>query len=170
MDRAEKAELVAALNEKLGNSAVIVVAHYAGLTVSDMTTLRRDLREAGGSMQVAKNRLVKLALKGTEAQEIADLFSGPTCIMTSEDPVSAPKVAAKFAKDNDKLVILGGAMGDVVLDPSGVSSLASLPSLDELRGKIVGLVQAPATKIAGVLQAPAGQLARVMGAKAAAGE
>ncbi len=168
MERAEKEALVAALNEKLGNSAVIVVAHYAGLTVAEMTALRRDLRAVGGSMQVAKNRLVKRALEGTEGAEIADLFKGPTCIMTSEDPVSAPKVAAKFAKDNDKLVILGGAMGATVLDPSGVDQLASLPSLDELRGKIVGLLQAPAGKIAQVVNAPGGQLARVMSAKAAA--
>ena len=170
MERAEKAELVAALNDKLGNSGVIVVAHYAGLTVAEMTALRRDIRAAGGAMQVAKNRLVKLALEGTEAEGIADLFKGPTCIMTSEDPVSAPKVAVKFAKDNDKLVILGGAMGTTVLDPTGVDSLASLPSLDELRGKIVGLIQAPAGKIARVLNAPGGQLARVIAAKAAAGE
>ena len=167
MDRAQKEQLVAALNEKLGNSGVIVVAHYAGLTVAEMTALRRDLRQAGGTMQVAKNRLVKRALEGTDAQDIADLFSGPTCIMTSEDPVSAPKVAAKFAKDNEKLVILGGAMGTTVLDPTGVNSLAALPSLDELRGKIVGLLQAPAGKVAQVVSAPAGQLARVLAAKAA---
>lgn len=168
MERAEKAKLVAALNDKLGNSGVIVVAHYAGLTVAEMTALRRDLREVGGLMQVAKNRLVKRALEGTDAAGIAELFQGPTCIMTSEDPVSAPKAAVKFAKDNDKLVILGGAMGETVLDPSGVNSLADLPSLDELRGKIVGLVQAPAGKIARVLNAPGGQLARVIAAKAAA--
>lgn len=168
MERAEKAKLVAALNDKLGNSGVIVVAHYAGLTVAEMTALRRDLREVGGLMQVAKNRLVKRALEGTDAAGIAELFQGPTCIMTSEDPVSAPKAAVKFAKDNDKLVILGGAMGETVLDPSGVNSLAALPSLDELRGKIVGLVQAPAGKIARVLNAPGGQLARVIAAKAAA--
>lgn len=167
MERAEKAELVAALNEKLGASGVIVVAHYAGLTVAEMTALRRDIREVGGAMQVAKNRLVKRALEGTEAEGIAELFSGPTCIMTSEDPVSAPKVAVKFAKDNDKLIILGGAMGETVLDPSGVDSLAALPSLDELRGKIVGLLQAPAGKIARTLSAPGGQLARVIAAKAA---
>jgi len=166
VDRAQKEQLVAALNEKLDNSGVIVVAHYAGLTVAEMTALRRDLRQVGGTMQVAKNRLVKRALEGTDAQDIADLFSGPTCIMTSEDPVSAPKVAAKFAKDNDKLVILGGAMGTTVLDPTGVNSLAALPSLDELRGKIVGLLQAPAGKVAQVLSAPAGQLARVVAAKA----
>ena len=167
MERAEKQELVAALNDKLGTSAVIVVAHYAGLTVAEMTSLRRDLRAVGGTMQVAKNRLVKRALEGTDSSGIADLFKGPTCIMTSEDPVSAPKIASKFAKDNDKLIILGGAMGEIVLDPSGVDQLASLPSLDELRGKIVGLLQAPAGKIAQVLNAPGGQLARVMSAKAA---
>lgn len=167
MDRAQKQELVAALNEKLGVSSVIVVAHYSGLTVAEMTDLRRQLRDVGGTMQVAKNRLVKRALEGTEAAPIADLFNGPTCIATSDDPVSGPKVMAKFAKDNDKLIILGGAMGATILDPAGVNSLAALPSLDELRGKIVGLLQAPAGKIAQVLNAPAGQLARVMGAKAA---
>ena len=167
MERAEKEELVAALNEKLGNTGVIVVAHYAGLTVADMTALRSQLREVGGSMQVAKNRLVKLALKDTDAQELADLFSGLTCIMTSDDPVSAPKVAAKFAKENEKLVLLGGAMGATILDEAGVNSLAALPSLDELRGKLVGLFQAPAGNVARVLNAPGGQLARVMGAKAA---
>lgn len=166
MDRAEKAELVAALNEKLDNSGVIVVAHYAGLTVSEMTALRRKMLEVGGSLQVAKNRLVKRALEGTDAQDIADLFKGPTCILTSEDPVSAPKIASNFAKDNEKLIILGGAMGEIVLDPSGVKQLASLPSLDELRGKIVGLLQAPAGNIARVLNAPGGQLARVVAAKA----
>lgn len=167
VERAQKEELVAALNEKLGNTGVIVVAHYAGLTVADMTALRSQLREVGGSMQVAKNRLVKLALKDTDAQDLSDLFSGPTCIMTSDDPVSAPKVAAKFAKENEKLVLLGGAMGSTILDQAGVNSLAELPSLDELRGKLVGLFQAPAGNVARVLNAPGGQLARVMGAKAA---
>ncbi len=166
MERAEKQQLVAALNEKLGNSGVIVVAHYAGLTVAEMTALRRDIRAAGGAMQVAKNRLVKRALEGTDAGGIADLFQGPTCIMTSEDPVSAPKVAVEFAKGNDKLVILGGTMGKTVLDPIAVKSLASLPSLDELRGKIVGLLQAPASQIARILNEPGGQLARVIAAKA----
>lgn len=167
MDRARKEELVAALNEKLGGSAVIVVAHYAGLTVADMTALRSQLGEVGGSVQVAKNRLVKLALEGTDAQEITDLFTGPTCLLTSDDPVSAPKVATKFAKEHDKLVILGGAMGSTILDPSGVESLAALPSLDELRGKIVGLLQAPAGKIARLLKEPGAQVARVVAAKAA---
>jgi len=166
VDRADKQKLVDALNEKLGDSNIIVVAHYAGLTVSEMTALRRDLGKVGGTMQVAKNRLVKRALEGTDASEITDLFTGPTCIMTSEDPVSAPKVAADFAKGNDKLVILGGIMGSTVLDPSGVKQLASLPSLDELRGKIVGLLQAPAGNIARVLSAPGTQVARVISAKA----
>ena len=144
----------------------MVVAHYAGLTVAQMTELRRQMREAGASVQVAKNRLVKLALQGTDAEPISDLFAGQTLIATSGDPVSAPKVASEFAKKNDKLVILGGAMGTTILDTAGVNALATMPSLDELRGKIVGVLQAPATKIAQVLQAPGGQLARVFGAYA----
>jgi large subunit ribosomal protein L10 len=119
---------------------------------------------------VTKNRLVKLALAGTSAEPISDLFAGPTAIAYSQDPVAAPKVAAKFAKGNDNLVIIGGIMDQTVLDADGVKNLASLPSLDELRGKLVGLLNAPATKVAGVLQAPAGQLARVVGAKAAQGD
>ena len=116
-----------------------------------MTNFRRDIRGAGGQVKVAKNRLVKLALEGTDAKGIADLLKGPTCLAYSDDPVAAPKVAVKFAKANEKFVILGGAMGTTVLDPQGVTSLASLPSLDELRGKLVGLVQAPASKIARVV-------------------
>lgn len=166
MDRAEKQELVASLHEALTGAEVVVVAHYAGLTVAEMTELRRNMREAGATVQVAKNRLVKLALQGTDAEPIADLFKGQTLIATSGDPVSAPKVASEFAKKNDKLVILGGAMGSTVLDTAGVNALATMPSLDELRGKIIGVIQAPATKIAQVLQAPGGQLARVFGAYA----
>jgi large subunit ribosomal protein L10 len=119
---------------------------------------------------VTKNRLVKLALAGTPNESVSEFFSGPTAIAFSEDPVAAPKVAAKFAKENDNLKIVGGIMDGNVLDAEGVKNLASLPSLDELRGQLVGLINAPATKIAGVLQAPAGQLARVMGAKAAEGD
>ena len=122
--------------------------------------------EAGANFKVVKNRLVKLALEGTDAAEIKDLFSGPTAIAFSDDPVAAPKVVANFAKEHEQLVILGGAMGATVLDPSGVKALAELPSLDELRAKIVGMIQTPATRIAGVLQAPGGQLARVMNAYA----
>jgi large subunit ribosomal protein L10 len=164
MERAEKREVVSALSDVFANTGVVVVARYAGLSVSQMTKLRSDMREAGGAVKVAKNRLVKLALDGTDAQGISDLMTGPTCLAYSDDPVAAPKVAVKFAKGNDKFVILGGAMGPTVLDAKGVSSLAELPSLDELRGKLVGLLQAPAGKIARTVNAPAAQLARVFGA------
>ncbi|MGB2932506.1 MAG: 50S ribosomal protein L10 [Methyloceanibacter sp.] len=164
MDRAEKREAVKALHDVFASTGAVVVAHYAGLSVSDMTRFRRDMRSAGGQVKVAKNRLVKLALEGTDAKGIAELLKGPTCLAFSADPVAAPKVAVKFAKGNDKFVILGGAMGTTVLDPQGVSSLANLPSLDELRGKLIGLIQAPASKIARVLNEPGAQLARVFAA------
>lgn len=164
MDRAEKRDVVAALHDAFAGTGVVVVAHYAGLSVAAMTRLRRDMRSAGGQVKVAKNRLAKLALEGTNAKGIADLLRGPTCIAFSPDPVAAPKVAVKFAKANDKFVILGGAMGATVLDPNGVSSLASLPSLDELRGKLIGLIQAPASKIARTVNEPGAKLARVFGA------
>ncbi|MEG6509824.1 50S ribosomal protein L10 [Methyloligella sp. 2.7D] len=170
MDRAEKREVVAALHDVFANTGVVVVAHYAGLSVAKMTELRRNMLDAGGTVKVAKNRLVKLALEGTDATGIADLMQGPTCIVYSDDPVAAPKVASKFAKDNEQFVILGGSMGTTVLDSNGVNALASLPSLDELRGKLVGLLQAPAGKIARVTNAPAGQLARVLSAYAEAGK
>lgn len=166
MERAEKRELVSTMNEVFQETNVVVVAHYAGLTVAELTALRGKARLAGVSVKVAKNRLVKLALQGTESAHIADLFTGPTLVAYSSDPVAAPKVVADFAKTNDKLVILGGAMGKTNLDPNGVKALATLPSLDELRGKLVGLIQAPATKIATVVSAPAAQLARVFGAYA----
>ncbi len=164
MDRAQKHEFVSSLHDVLDSTGVIVVAHYAGLSVADMTVLRSQMREAGGHVKVAKNRLAKIALKGTDAEEITDLFVGPTVIAYSDDPVTAPKIAVDFAKKNENLVILGGAMGAMALDLNGVKSLASLPSLDELRGKLVGLVQAPATKIAQVLNAPATKVARVLSA------
>ncbi|MGB6428398.1 MAG: 50S ribosomal protein L10 [Methyloceanibacter sp.] len=164
MDRAEKREAVKALHDVFASTGAVVVAHYAGLSVSDMTRFRRDMRSAGGQVKVAKNRLVKLALEGTDAKGIVELLKGPTCLAFSADPVAAPKVAVKFAKGNDKFVILGGAMGTTVLDPQGVSSLANLPSLDELRGKLIGLIQAPASKIARVLNEPGAQLARVFAA------
>lgn len=165
MDKAQKRELVTALNEVFSNTGVIVVAHYSGLSVAEMTDFRRRAREAGAQVKVAKNRLAKLALEGTRVSGIADLFTGPTCITFSDDPVAAPKAAVNFAKEHENLVILGGSMGATALDRSGVKSLASLPSLDELRGKLVGLLQAPAGKIARVASAPAGQLARVIRAK-----
>ena len=164
VDRAEKREFVASMHEVFSNAGAVVVAHYSGITVAEMSKFRTQMKDAGGTVKVAKNRLAKLALDGTEAEHIKDLFQGQTLICYSDDPVSAPKVAIDFAKSNQNLVILGGAMGATNLDPDGVKALASLPSLDELRGKLVGLLQAPAGKIAQVVNAPAGQLARVFGA------
>ena len=166
MDRAEKKEAVAALNEVFKATSVVVVAHYSGLSVAQMQRLRKQMREAGARVQVAKNRLVKIALEGTPSTSISGLMTGPTLIAYSDDPVAAPKVVVAFAKDNDKLVILGGAMGRTALDPNSVRSLATMPSLDELRAKIVGLVQAPATKLAQLQTAPAAKLARVLAAYA----
>ena len=164
MERAEKREVVTALHDVFAKTGVVVVAHYAGLTVAQMTKLRSEMRNAGGRVKVAKNRLVKLALEGTDAKVIADLLKGPTCLAYSADPIAAPKVAVRFAKANEKFVILGGAMGPTVLDAKGVNSLADLPSLDELRGKLIGLLQAPAGKIARTLNEPGAKLARVFGA------
>ncbi len=166
MDRAEKKEAVAALNEIFKKSSVVVVAHYSGLTVAQLQNLRKQMRAAGASVQVAKNRLAKIALDGTDAASIVPLLKGPTLIAYSDDPVAAPKVASAFAKEFDKFVILGGAMGKTALNPEGVKALATLPSLDELRAKLVGLIQAPATKIAQLSTAPAAKLARVFGAYA----
>jgi large subunit ribosomal protein L10 len=166
VDRAEKSQLVDTLATVFKDTGVIVVAHYSGLTVAQMTALRAKMREAGGGVRVAKNRLVKLALKGTDAESISDLFEGPTVVAFSKDPVAAAKVAVDFAKVNDKLVIRGGSMGPTALDADGVKALATLPSLDELRGKLVGLIASPATKVAQVLNAPAAQLARVLSAYA----
>jgi large subunit ribosomal protein L10 len=165
LDKAQKRELVTALNEVFSNTGVIVVAHYSGLSVADMTDFRSRARNAGAKVKVAKNSLVKLALEGTEVSGITELFTGPTCITYSDDPVAAPKAAVNFAKENENLVILGGTMGAMALDTDGVKSLASLPSLDELRGKLASLVQAPAGKIAQLVNAPAGKLARVFSAK-----
>lgn len=164
MEKAKKAEVVEDLNGVFAKAGSVVVAHYSGMTVSQMSDLRARMGAAGASFRVAKNRLAVRALKGTPIEGIAHLFKGPTGIAVSDDPIAASKVAAAYAKDNDKLVILGGSVGATELDAAGVNALAILPSLDELRGKIVGLLVAPATKIAGVVQAPAGQLARVIGA------
>jgi len=166
VDRAEKRELVGTLNDVFKNTGVIVVAHYSGLSVADMTTLRSRMKAAGGSLKVAKNRLAKIALKGTDAEHISDLFQGPTVVAYSDDPVAAPKVAADFAKANDKFVIIGGAMGRTNLDAGRVEALARMPSLDELRARLVGMINTPATRVAGVLAAPGAQLARVLGAYA----
>ena len=166
VDRAAKKEMVTELNGVFKASSVVVVAHYAGLTVADMQLLRRQMKQAGASVKVAKNRLAKIALDGTDAAAVAPLLKGPTVIAYSGDPVAAPKVAIDFAKGREKFVILGGAMGKTALDPNGVKALASLPSLDELRAKIVGLLVAPATKIAQLTNAPAAKLARVVQAYA----
>ena len=161
MNTTQKAEAVTALNETLNDSGSVVVCHYKGLTVAEITDFRSKLRELGGSFKVAKNTLAKRALKGTDYEGLEDLFAGPTGIAVSQDPVAAAKVAHEFAKENDKLIILGGGLGADVLDKAGVEALAKLPSLDELRSKLVGLFQAPATKIARVLQAPAQQVVGV---------
>ena len=166
VDRAEKSQLVETLSSVFQDTGVIVVAHYSGLSVAQMTALRAKMRDAGAGVKVAKNRLVKLALKGTDAEPISDLFEGPTVVAFSKDPVAAAKVAIEFAKVHEKLVIRGGAMGRTALDADGIKALAALPSLDELRGKLVGLIASPATKVAQVLNAPASQLARVFTAYA----
>ena len=166
MDRAEKAESIGELKEVFQTSAAVVVSHYSGLTVAQMSTLRKQARAAGASVKVAKNRLAKIALEGTDVASIATLLKGPTVIAYSQDPVAAPKVASDFAKANEKFAILGGAMGKTALSPDNVKALAALPSLDELRAKIVGLVQAPATKLAQLANAPAAKVARVVQAYA----
>lgn len=170
MDRAQKSELVAELSRTFTETGVVVVTRNLGLTVAQSTALRVKMREAGASYKVAKNRLAKIAIEGTDYAGIGEMLKGPTALSTSSDPVAAAKVVADFAKTNDKLEIVGGAMAGTVLDAEGVKALATLPSLDELRAKIVGLVQAPATKVVQIVQAPAGQLARVFAAYAAKDE
>jgi len=170
VDRAAKRELVTSLNSVLKDTGLVVVAHYAGMTVAQMTEYRQRLKEAGGRVKVAKNRLAKLALKDTTYETISDLFEGPTCLAYSEDPIAAAKVSVTYAKGNDKLVILGGAMGTTVLDADAVKALAELPSLDELRATLIGLLNAPATKIARTVKEPGAKLARVIQAKASQGE
>ena len=166
VDKAAKRELVGTLHTVFKDTGVIVVAHYAGLTVADMQKLRQQMKQAGATVKVAKNRLAKIALDGTDIAAIGPLLRGPTLLAYSSDPVAAPKAAVAFAKINDKLVILGGAMGATALDANGVKALATLPSLDELRATLIGLLQAPATKIAQLTTAPAAKLARVFAAYA----
>ncbi len=166
MDRIEKREFVAELSAVFADTSMIVVTRNDGMTVADVTNLRRKMREAGVSFKVAKNRLALLALEGTRFDGISPLMKGPTALAWSTDPVAAAKVAVDFAKTNDKFVLLGGALGNQILSVDGVKALSELPSLDSLRAKLLGLIQAPATKVAGVLQAPAGQLARVFAAYA----
>jgi large subunit ribosomal protein L10 len=167
VDRAGKKELVATLSTAFAtNTGSIVVAHYSGLTVAQMQKLRKEMKKAGATVKVAKNSLVKIALAGSEINSISPLMRGPTILAYANDPVAAPKVAVAFAKEHDKLVILGGAMGSTSLNVDGVKALATMPSLDELRAKLIGIIIAPATKIAQLATAPAAKLARVFGAYA----
>ena len=167
MDRAEKAEAVATLKQTFNEVGVVVVTRNLGMTVAQSTALRIRMRDAGASYKVTKNTLTLIALEGTTYASIGDMLTGPTGLATSPDPVAAAKVAVDFAKTTDRFEIVGGAMGDTLLDASGVRALAELPSLDELRARIVGLIQAPATKIARTINEPGAMLARVIGAYAA---
>jgi large subunit ribosomal protein L10 len=166
MNRAEKAESIETLKGVFADAGAVVVTHYMGLTVAEMTDLRLRLRKEGAAIKVVKNTLAQKALAGSLGEKGDALFTGPVAIAYAPDPVSAAKVAAQFAKENDKFSLVGGFMGEEVLDQNAVKALATLPSLDELRGKLIGLLQAPATKVAGVVQAPAAQLARVFNAYA----
>ncbi len=170
MDKAAKRQAVEELNGLFKTTGVAVVAHYSGLTVAQMQNLRTQMKQVGASVKVSKNRLAKIALEGTDIVAIGSLLKGPTVIATANDPVAAPKVAVEFAKANEQFVILGGSMGATSLNVDGVKALASLPSLDELRGKLVGLLVAPATKIAQLTNAPAAKVARVVQAYASKGE
>lgn len=164
MDRSQKAESVAALNAVFNEVGVVVITRNLGLSVAQSTDLRAKMRDAGASYKVAKNRLAKLALKDTQYEGLEEHLIGPTALAYSTDPIAAAKAAVDFAKSNDKLEIVGGAMGATQLNADGIRALASMPSLDELRGRIVGLVNAPATKVAQLVNAPAAKLARVFGA------
>ena len=166
MDRSQKADAVAQLAATFNEVGVVVVTRNLGMSVEQSTALRVKMRDAGASFKVSKNSLAKLAIADTDYAGIGDMLTGPVALGTSVDPVAAAKVIVEFAKTNDKLEIVGGSLGSVVLDEAGVRSLATMPSLDEMRAKLIGLVQAPATKIAQVVTAPAGKLARVFGAYA----
>jgi large subunit ribosomal protein L10 len=169
VDRAAKRELISTLHDELKSTGVVVVAHNTGMVAAQSADFRRRVKDAGGSVRVAKNTLAKLAFKDTDAAKLTELMKGPTILAFSTDPIAAAKAAVTYAKGNDKLVILGGAMGKTILDAKGVKALAELPSLDELRAKIIGLLNAPATKIARTVKEPGAKLARVIQAKAAQG-
>jgi large subunit ribosomal protein L10 len=170
VDRSQKQKVVEQLNRALQSQSIVVVTRQSGLTAGETADLRRRMRAAEASFKVTKNRLARLALKGTQFENLADLFKGPTAIASSADPVAAAKATVDYANQNEKLVIVGGALGGKLLDPDGIKQLAKLPSLNELRGKILGMLKTPATRVAAVLQAPAGKLARVLKAKADKGE
>lgn len=164
MNRAEKQQWIEDTTGQFTGAEILIVSHYKGLSVAEMTELRQNIRKAGAQFKVTKNRLAHLALKDTQYAGLTDLFSGPTAVAYATDAVAAAKAMHEFAKKNEKLVLLGGAFNETVLDKAAIQQLASLPSLDELRAKIIALLSTPATRVAGVLQAPAGQLARVFGA------
>jgi large subunit ribosomal protein L10 len=166
VDRTHKEELVASLQKALSDTVCVVITHQNGLTVQEVTELRRQMRAAGANFKVTKNRLARIALAGTQFERLSPMFTGPTAIAFSRDPVAAAKVAVEFANKNEKLRIVGGGLGETQLDAEGVKALATMPSLDQLRAKLLGLLQTPATRIAAVLQAPGGQVARVLGAYA----
>lgn len=166
MDRAQKEELVADLSRTLSEAGLVVVTHYRGISSAEALELRRRMKDVGANFRVTKNRLTRIALEGTPYEPLKELFTGPTAIAYSDDPVAAAKAAVGYAKINNKLIVIGGAIGETVLDESGVKALAALPSLDELRAQFVGLLATPATRLAVVLQAPATQIARVLDARA----
>lgn len=166
MDRAQKKQFIETMHSDIKEAGLVVVCHYQGLTVAEITNLRVKARAEGASFRVTKNTLSKLALKDTAYDNVSDLFTGPTAVAYSKDPIAAAKVLVNFAKDNEKLKVLGGAMGERRLQTQDVESLANLPSLDQLRGKLVGILQAPATKLVRLLQTPGGQVARVISAHA----
>jgi large subunit ribosomal protein L10 len=166
MDRAQKADSIEDLKTVFAGAGAVVVTHYMGLTVAEMSELRARLRKEGASLKVVKNRLAQKAMNGSAGDAGDRLFKGPVAIAFAKDPVSAAKVVIQYAKDNDKFTVVGAVLGKTVLNADGVKSLSTLPSLDQMRGTLIGLIQAPATKVAGVLQAPAGQLARVFNAYA----
>lgn len=170
LERAEKRELVTSLQSSFAAAGSIVVAQNTGLSVAEMEALRRQVKAAGGHVKVAKNRLAKLALKDTGIADISGLFTGPTVLAFATDPMTAPKIASAFADKNQKFVVLGGAMGSTGLDAAKVKALATMPSLDELRARLAGMLKQPAQRIASVLQAPGGQIARVLAAYADKGK
>lgn len=167
MNRAEKQQLIESVNDKFNKAEIALVVHNTGLTVAQMSELRRKMREAGADFKVAKNRLAKLAAKDTKFEQLSDLFKGPTAVATSADPVSVSKGIVEFSKSNEKLVIIGGAYGEKRLEVKDIEALSKLPSLNELRATLIGMLTTPATRIASVVQAPGGQVARVIAAKAA---
>ena len=170
MERSEKEQLVTSLHETLKKAELVVITQQSGLTVAEVTNLRRQMRQAGAGFKVTKNRLARLALEGTKFEGLKSMFTGPTAIAYSADPIAAAKVAVTYANSNAKLKIVGGSMAGQVLDPTGIKTLATLPSLDQLRAKIIGILVTPATRIATVLQAPGSQLARVLKAYASKGD